>query len=105
MAMRRAAALPGMVAGGRETPRAGCERDVEGETGWANSACDTLEPFRERQPVHRDAGAETTTSRREQQARARPTITPFFFSKAEGFRGQRKGEAFPEGTNVHAPGT
>src|SRR5437867_11357094 len=71
MAMRRAAALPGMVAGGRETPRAGGERDVEGETEWANSACDTLEPFRERQPVHRDAGAETTTSRREQQARAR----------------------------------
>src|SRR6266542_1501088 len=76
MAMRRAAALPGMVAGGRETPRAGGERDVEGETEWANSACDTLEPFRERQPVHRDAGAETTTSRREQQARARPMWRP-----------------------------
>src|SRR5439155_10590467 len=34
----------------------------------------------------------------------RRTITPLFFSKAEGFRGPRKGEAFPEGTNVHALG-
>src|SRR6266508_1528711 len=29
-------------------------------------------------------------------------ITPLFFGKAEGFRGQRKGESSPEGTNVHA---
>src|SRR5438094_1153229 len=89
MAMRSAAALPGMVAGGRETPRAGGERDVEGEAEWANSACDTLEPFRERQPVHRDAGAETTTSRREQQARARATSR--FGSGAENPRRTMQG--------------
>src|SRR3989304_2523930 len=29
-------------------------------------------------------------------------ITPLFYRKAEGSRGQRKGESFPEGRNVHA---
>src|SRR6266852_1948730 len=68
--MRRAAALPGMAAGGRKTPREGGERDEEGETELPNSARNALEPSPELQPVHRNAAADTITSRREQQARA-----------------------------------